>query len=106
MRVMGVLGVIRSRKAPNSKLQHPMKRQTSSSKSQLSCPYVSSCIASGRRVIGSLLLEFLWSLDVGIWRFSSFHIPYRRETRHRLADSRQLSRCDYFIDVLVGGACF
>src|SRR6266516_4091143 len=36
----------------------------------------------------------------------AFHIPNRREPRHRLADSRQLSRCDYFIDVFISWAGF
>src|SRR6266568_6007291 len=34
------------------------------------------------------------------------HIPNRRESRHWLADSRQLSRCDYFIDVFISWAGF
>ena len=37
---------------------------------------------------------------------SSFHISNRRESRDRLADPCQLSRCDYFIDIFVSATCF
>src|SRR6266404_6398152 len=37
---------------------------------------------------------------------SSFHIPNRRESRDRFADSRQLGRGDHFIDVFVSATCF
>ncbi len=48
------------------------------------------------------------SVELGCWNLEllPFHIPNRRESRHRLTDSRELSRCDYLIDVFVSWAGF
>ncbi len=48
------------------------------------------------------------SLELGCWNLEllAFHIPNRRESHDWLADSRQLSCCDYFIDVFVSWTGF
>ena len=35
-----------------------------------------------------------------------FHVPNRRKPHNWLADSGQLSRCNYLVDVFVSWACF
>src|SRR5256885_1277739 len=40
-----------------------------------------------------------------IWPLA-FHIPNRCESRDRFADSRQLGRSDYFVNILIGAAGF
>src|SRR6266480_4129046 len=51
--------------------------------------------------------DFLRLSSFGFLSFnSSFDVTNWRESHDWLADSRQFSRCDYFIDVFVSWTCF
>jgi hypothetical protein len=60
------------------------------------------------REFGFLSFEFVSDFEIRIFGFLplALDVTNWREPHDWLADSRQFSRCDYFIDVFVSWTCF